>query len=720
LNKSHPLAPLIAPKSIAILGASPKPLSFGRTTVENLRAGNYPGRLYPIHPDVDDIAGYRCYRDLASVPDQLDCVIVALAADKVPLALEQSAQKGAKGAILFAAGFGESGEAGFARKGLLRSAADQYGLQICGPNCLGLINVADNTHSFSAPLSDIRKGGVALISQSGSGCCVVSTLNRFGFSLLVSSGNEEICDTASYLDYLVDDSATTVVGCIIESIRDPRRLARSLRRLFVAGKPVVCLCLGRSFKGAEATASHTGALASDFAVVESFLRAQGAILVGDLDELSETLAIFEKRPVLPGGGGLAVVNISGGEIGLTCDIAQELNIELPELSAKTTSALRAVMPHYGTAKNPLDATATALYDSALYKNCVRILASDASIDLVLAAQDCAPTISDDQATLYSNVSRAVAEVAPDLGISFDGGNGVAKPVIFASNISLGLHPTVTAPLAGSRVPALQGTRNTLLAIRSLIDHARLRREGLPDAGEVPRAQTPILAASKDALTERGTKAILRQYGVPVCEDALALTADAAVEIGGRIRGPVVLKIESRDIVHKSDVGGVTIGVRGEAEIRAAYATMMDRVRAATPHARIDGILVQPMIPDGVDVFVGVKQHERFGLAIVVGLGGVDVELWHDTALALLPLDPASIRKLIAKTRVAAMVAGRRGRGPFDEPALVEAIEAIGRFALAEREHLQELDVNPLRVLPIGQGAIVLDATVVTRHQAESS
>jgi acyl-CoA synthetase (NDP forming) len=313
----------------------------------------------------------------------------------------------------------------------------------------------------------------------------------------------------------------------------------------------------------------------------------------------------------------------------------------------------------------------------------------------------------------------VAEVAPELGIPLNGGEGVAKPVIFASNISLGLHPIVTAPLAGSRVPALQGTRNTLLAIRSLIDYARLRREGLSAAEEVLPAATPILAASKDALTEREAKAVLQQYGVPVCEDALALTADAAVEVGGRIGGPVVLKIESRDIVHKSDVGGVAIGIRGEADIRAAYATMIDQVRAAVPQARIEGILVQPMIPDGIDVFVGVRQHERFGLAIVVGLGGVDVELWRDTALALLPLDRASIRKLIGKTRVAAMVAGRRGRGPFDEAALVDAIEAIGRFALAEREHLQELDVNPLRVLPTGQGAVVLDATIVTRQQGES-
>jgi acetate---CoA ligase (ADP-forming) len=676
--------------------------------------------LYPIHPDVDDIAGIPCYRDLASVPDQLDCVIVALAADKVPLALEQSAQKGAKGAILFAAGFGESGEAGTVRKDLLRSAADRYGLQICGPNCLGLINVADNTHSFSAPLSELHKGGVALISQSGSGCCVVSTLNRFGFSLLVSSGNEEICDTASYLDYLVDDPSTTVVGCIIESIRDPRRLARSLRRLFAAGKPVVCLCLGRSSKGAEATASHTGALASDFTVVESFLRANGAVLVGDLDELSETLAIFEKRPALPRGGGVAVVNISGGEIGLTCDIAQELNIDLPQLSATTLSALRAVMPHYGTPKNPLDATATALYDAALYKSCIRILASDESIDLVLAAQDCAPTISDDQAELYSTVSRAVAEVAPGLGASTEADRDAAKPVIFASNISLGLHPVVTAPLFGSRVPALQGTRNTLLAIRSLIEHARQRREGLLDDQDIPSPNAPVLVGSAHALTERETKRVLQQYRVPVCEDELASTADEAVAIGGRIRGPVVLKIESRDIVHKSDVGGVTIGVQDEAEIRAAYAAMMQRVRSAAPHARIDGIVVQPLIPEGVDVFVGVKQHERFGLAIVVGVGGVDVELWRDTALALLPLDRASIRKLIKKTRVAAMVAGRRGRGPFDEPALVEAIESIGRFAIAEREHLQELDVNPLRVLPVGQGALVLDATIITRYEMDRS
>jgi acetate---CoA ligase (ADP-forming) len=712
LSSSHPLAPLIAPKSIAILGASPKPLSFGRTTVENLRAGNYAGRLYPIHPDVDDIAGYRCYRDLASVPDELDCVIIALAADKVPLALEQSARKGAKGAILFAAGFGESGEAGSVRKGLLRAAADQYGMQICGPNCLGVINVADDTYSFSAPLSNLQKGGVALISQSGSGCCVVSTLGRFGFTLLVSSGNEEICDTASYLDYLVDDPRTAVVGCIIESIRDPQRLARALRRLFEAGKPVVCLCLGRSSKGAEATASHTGALASDSAVVESFLRAHGAMLVGDLDELSETLALFEKRPAMPRGGGLAVVNISGGEIGLTCDIAEQLDIELPELSASTLGALRERMPHYGTAKNPLDATATALYDSGLYKDCVRILASDDSIDLVLAAQDCAPTISDDQATLYSNVSKAVAEVAPGLGAPIE------KPVIFASNISLGLHPIVTAPLLGSRVPALQGTRNTLLAIRALIDHARLRREGLQDVDDIPPARTPALAGMSRALTERESREILRQYRVPVSDEQLASTAEEAAVIAEGIPGPVVLKIESRDILHKSDVGGVQLGLRGGAAVRAAYATMMDRVRGAAPQAQIDGILVQPMIPEGIDVFVGVKQHERFGLALIVGLGGVDVELWRDSALALLPLDRASIRKLIARTRVAAMVSGLRGRGPFDELALVEAIEAIGRFALSERDHLQELDVNPLRVLPKGQGALVLDATIIARHEVK--
>lgn len=605
----HRLSPLLAPRSVAVMGASPRQGTVGNRAVRALAEFGFPGAIYPLHPEATSVCDLPAYRGLDALPEVPDCLLLAISAEKAVPALEAAAARGVKAAVLFASGFAETDDAGRARQATLRALADRTGLVVCGPNCLGLANIGAHTALYSAPLPEgLQAGGVAVLSHSGSGCILLSNLGRFGLSYLVSVGNAAVLDVADYLDFLAEDPATRIAALFIETVRDPAAFAAACRKMRAAGKSVVALKVGRSAKGAAAAAAHTGSLAGAHEAYADFFRRCGVIAVDDLDELVESVALMLAVRQRPRGRGVGIMNVSGGEIALTCDIAERIGLDLPELAPESKARIQAALPHFGTASNPLDATGVAVFDHAVYRACIEGLAADPAVELVAVSQDCPATLGSRQAATYAALAATAAAVAQEID----------KPLVFYSNVAAGVHPDVAAPLEAVGVPVLRGARASLLAIRRLVADeapAPVSDTTLPP----PDPSWAARLATGAKLTEREAKSFLAAHGIQVTRERFAATAAEAVAAAQAIGFPVVLKIESPDLPHKSDIGGVRLGLTDAASVAEAFAAIMAAVTEAAPTAQRDGVVVQEMIPPGIEALAGLTDCAPLGPA---GDGGL--------------------------------------------------------------------------------------------------
>lgn len=710
---AHRLDPLMAPRSVAVLGASPREGALGNTVVRNLIRFGFSGKIFPVHPTATEVCGIAASPDIASIESVPDCAVVCLSADKVVPALEEAGRKGVRAAVIFASGFAEAGPEGVALQAALQKLAERTGMAICGPNCLGLANIGDGISLYSAAIPEtLSTGDVAVLSHSGSGCIVLSNLGRFGVSHMVSIGNGAVVDVHDYLDYLADEPATRIAALFIETVRDPRAFAAAVARMRRAGKHVVALKVGRSEKGAAASAAHTGSLSGASAVYDDFFVGCGVIAVEDIDELAEAIVLmrgFAGKDFQPAGKGVAILNVSGGEIALTCDVAQRIDLELPALSDTTRQNLQRILPGFATVSNPLDATGVAVFDMEMYGASIRALADDENVALVAVSQDCPAGLGKHQAATYRAMAETVAALAPTL----------PKPVIFYSNVAGGLHPQVAGPLEAAGVPVLQGARASLLAMRRLLDASVGREQSAAPARPVARdPRWSARLAAGEALTERESKEFLAQAGLPVTRETLAGSPGEARKAADAIGYPVVLKIESPDLPHKSDVGGVRIGLDDGDAVEAAYAAIMADVRRQAPQARLNGVLVQEMVTSGVEIIVGVSRDPTFGMTVVVGAGGVLVELMRDSALAIAPVSEERAAEMVASTRAAKLLDGYRGAPPADRKALHRLLSDLSALAVAYEGEIEAIDLNPVYVRADGKGVRIADALLIPRasHQ----
>lgn len=707
---SHALAPLMRPRSIAVLGASPRANTLGNNAVVNLQRFGYSGRISPVHPSASEVAGLPAFPSLASLPEAPDCAVVALSADKVADALEEAAARGVRAAVVFASGFAETDDEGRARQNDLQALCERAGLVICGPNCLGLVNVTERISLYSSSVPEsLTSGALAVVSHSGSGCIALSTLGRFGMSYIVSAGNAAVVDMAGYLEYLATDASTRVVALFMEQMRDPARFARAMAAMHRAGKPVVALKVGRSAKGAAASAAHTGSLAGSAEAYAEFFRMHGVIAVDDLDEMAESLALMLAVRTPPAGDGLGIISVSGGETAMLCDVAERTGVKLPDPSEATKARLRNALPGFGTASNPLDTTGTAVYDVSVYKACMEALASDPGIALVAVAQDCSPGLSKLGSGNYHRIAQTVAAVAAQLD----------KPVAFFNPTAGGLHPHVVAPFENTGVAVMQGARASLLAIRRLFEYGRALRAPAPEETAAPEAD-PVWRArlqSGAPFTEREAKQFLAAHGIQVTRETLAHTEEEAVASAAWLGYPVVLKIESPDIAHKTEVGGVRVGLADAQAVAAAYREILASVRTGAPKAMLAGVLVQEMVSGGVEMIAGLSRQEPFGMGIVAGSGGVLVELVGDAALALVPIGRQRALELIGATRAHALLAGFRGAPPADVDAFAGLLVALSSLGATYGDLIEAIDLNPVAVLPSGRGVRVLDALVIPHRNS---
>jgi acyl-CoA synthetase (NDP forming) len=698
------LRPLLNPASVAFVGASEKP-GAGSFVIDNLRRLGYRGRIIPVNPRYSDVFGLPSYASLKDVPSDvpIDCVAILLGHEHVPLILEEAAERRIHAAWAFASGFAETGEDGVKRQKRLREICLAHEILFCGPNCVGYVNLLDRVGTFSAPLSPtLRKGGIAVVAQSGSVILALANSNRgLGFSTLVSSGNEAVLDAVDYMEHFVEDPRTKVIAAFIEGFRRPAAFVRVCEKAFETGKPIIMVKVGRSELARRTVVTHTGALAGSDDVQDALFRKLGVIRVDDLDQLMETAEAFAHLGNrLPRGNRVGAITVSGGEIGLMGDLARGLSLTFPELSEASKEELKRRLPPYSAIGNPLDAWGSGDL-AATYPACLEALAREERIDVLAVSQDAPPGMADSQVKQYAEVARAAAQAASG-----------TKPVLAFSHVSGGLDSTIRGILEQGNVPFLQGTRESLVAIHHLVRYGESRRarnaRGEVVAGSSPPSLEKILQemdGPKRVLPYGRSMAILSAYGIKGVKEGLAQSLDEATRAAESLGYPVALKVLSPQIPHKSDAGLVELNVKGPAELREGYGRLQERVRQSSPHAAVEGILVQEMVPAGAtEVLVGVFGDPSFGPALVLGTGGVLVELFQDRCIRIPPVTTLEAEDMVASLKGRALLEGYRGRAASDTESLIRTLVQVGRMAHDLRDRLISLDLNPLMVLP-GRGGV---------------
>ena len=665
----------------------------------------FRGAIHPVNPNYDNVLGLRCYASIEAIPGPVDLVAIGIPGEMALKELQAAHRKGVRAAVIFASGFAEAGEQGRERQRELETFARQTGMVICGPNCLGVVNLAERCCGYSSiSPKDVAIGDVAVVSQSGTVIvALLRSLRGIGFSHLISSGNEAVLTSGDYLRYLADDPATKVLGVFLEGLREPTRFVAAAAAARRAGKPLVALKVGRSAEGRAASLAHTGSLAGSSEVHDALFSQNGVIQCGDLDEWIEVIEVLRyARP--PTSRGIGLIGVSGGENALVLDHAAELGLSFPPLSEAGRRRLGTFLPWFARLENPIDPTGAAIQDPSLYRKCLDVLADEPDIGVIAVSQDC-------PAAFDLIAAKATAEVAQRSGKCF----------VYFNNFSGPFRKEVQSVLRAAGVPYLQGLRESLKAVNALINYHLKPPRAAPAREPINAARRDIaramLAQSGRVVTEDKAKRLLAQYGLPTVGEELVHRAEEAVQAATLLGYPVVAKIVSPDIAHKARVGGVRLGLKTAAEVEAAFTAIMRDIAARQPAARIDGVLVQRMVGDGVEIILGLRRDAQLGMTIVLGLGGIFVEALRQFAVRLLPIAEADALEMIEGVPVLkAMLADRAGSQAV--ATLVQLLGCLSQLAAELADDVEELDLNPVMLEPATGRATVVDALIVRCKQEE--
>ncbi len=703
-NAWQDLQPLFRPEGIAVVGASQK-WGPGRQVIENLRQLGYQGEIFPINPKYGEIAGLPCYPSLTALGasgKRVDMVAILLGRDNIPSVIAEAASIGAQAAWAFAAGFGELDSNGKRLEAELIELCRRHNIRYVGPNCVGYLNPACRVGTYSAPApACIRRGHVGMVAQSGYLTIAVANSERgLGFSLMVSTGNESVIDSTDVMEYMLEDPETYVIMAFIEQFRSPEKLRRVAKRAREVHKPIILIKVGRSAIAQRATSAHTGALAGSDAIQDALFKKLGLIRVDDLDEMFETAALLcTLKGRLPRGNGVFAVTLSGGVISLLADVGEGTDLRFPAWSAQGEKVVRGLLSSYSNVNNPLDAWGSGRIEE-FYETCLLTAAAEPEADVVLVVQDVPPGMAQRQVDQYAIVARAAAAAAQKTD----------KPVILLNNASTGFHPEIKKILDAGGVAAVQGTREGLRAIANAV---RFGSCGAPEESGVSRdAFLPLPPHTGHTLTEYQSKQLLREYDIPCTREILCTDEEACVRAAGEIGYPVVMKVMSPQIMHKTEAGVIAVGVKDAGDVRGRYRALLDNARHFAPDAQIDGILVQEMAEKPVaEVILGVTRDPQFGPAVVYGTGGIWVEVLKDSALALPPLSRQEALRMIQSTKGYRLLAGFRGMPRADVEALADTLVKLGRLAAEGADKVAGLDINPLLVYPEGRGVLAVDALI---------
>jgi acyl-CoA synthetase (NDP forming) len=705
------LRPLLSPKSLCIVGAAADETIRGRLTKQLIGHG-FDGPIYPVTRSQSEVLGHRAYKSVAEIPEAVDLAVIVVPAAHVISTIEQCGAKGIPAAVIISSGFGEekSDEAA-QRDAQLRALAAKLDMAICGPNSEGLVNpLRPLVATFSPVFHDTAKkllpdGGKAkaIAVSCQSGALTFSFLSRgearqLRFTTQVSSGNQTVLEAHDYIEAAMESGAADIFMVYLEGIRQPARFRAVAERAAEAGKPLIVAKVGRSDAGRRAAASHTGALAQSGAIDDAIFRHHGIIRGEDIDHMLDMAAAFAFCK-LPKGNRVAIITGSGGSAVWMADILSAHGLEVPELEKDIQDKIMALLPSYASALNPIDATAQAIGEVG-YAPIVRLVRQSQRIDTILLISSVA-----NEATARKRAVELVGIV-----------DETPQPILMATYTTA--TPGALAAFADVGIPAYTSMPSCARAIKALADYGRFRERVARRAAAAPTTATvrdtvgKALAESGKTLTEVQAKALLAAYGVKRVPEFLASSEDDASEAAVRIGGPVALKVQSPDIAHKTEAGAVMLGLNGDAAVREGYRSVLARSKAAVPNAKIDGVLVQAMAARGLEMILGVTRDATFGPMLMVGLGGIHVEVLKDVAFAPVPLDTEDALALLGELKGAALLDGVRGAPPADKAALAELMVALSRFAADHAGQIAEIDLNPVIVHAEGEGLSVVDALIV--------
>jgi acyl-CoA synthetase (NDP forming) len=716
------LKSLLAPDSVAIIGASADTHSLRGRLTHAVVGHGYKGRVYPVTRSGGEVLGLTAYRTVAELPEAAELAIVLVPAVLVPQTLDECGRRGIRAAVVISSGFGEEeSAAAHERDAALRRIIARWDMVVCGPNSEGVVNplqplVATFSPVFHDPTRALlpatdRGRPIAVSCQSGA--LTFSFLSRglprqLRFTYQVSAGNQTSLEAHDYIDWLIDADGADIFLVYLEGIRDPHRFRTVADKAAAAQKPLIVAKVGRSEAGRRAAQSHTGALAHAGIVDDAIFRHHGIIRGEDLDHMLDVAAAFAHCP-LPAGNRVAIITGSGGSAVWMADILSAHSLELPVLEDDIQQRLLALLPSYASAKNPVDGTAQAIHEVG-YARLVDIVRESQRIDIILLIGSLA-----NEAT----VSERAQELAGLAG-------STRQPILLSTYTTA--TPKAMAAFAEVGIPCYTSMPSCARAIRALVDYAAFQRRRARTqavAATVPALREQVgraFAAAGPVLTEIDAGALLAPYGIRRPPEFLATSADAAVAAAARIGGGVALKVQSPDIAHKTEAGAVALGISGGAAVREAYRDVLARAAAAHRGARIDGVLVQQMAPPGIEAILGITREPAsgrgagFGPMLMVGLGGIHVEVLRDIAFAPVPIGLEEARELIGTLQGAALFDGVRGRPPADRDALAELMVQLSRFAADHADLIEEIDLNPVIVHPQGQGLSVVDMLIVKRRE----
>ena len=700
----HPLNSFFAPDSIALIGASRDLEKIPGRLLSMLRKNEFPGKIYPINPNYGDIDGLKCFASIGDVGQPIDLTIVIIPARSVLGALEQCAAVGVKNAIIISSGFAEEGGDSAAMQDAIASLAKRTGMRISGPNAEGFLSEVQKVAATFSPTADVKpdhvdvvatRRRIAVVAQSGGiGFAIKHRAKALGvaISYCVSTGNESDLGAGEFLDYMVQDASTDVILLFIEGIRDVDKFLAAARRAAEAGKPVIVTKVGRSGAGERAAASHTASMAGWSAAYDAVFAKYGFIVSNDLDEAVSIAAVLTSNP-LPKGDRVAVLTVSGGAGIWGADAVSLQGLQVPELSAGVQSEIRKLLPSYGAARNPIDVTAQGVHSGGLQRSIDLLSVSD-EVDAILVVL----SLSSETRMPFKQ-----AELKPVLSAQ-------SKPIVFYSYTL----PSQFArgELAASGAVVLSGLTHAGVAMRRMVERAKYTLAPPVDAPAPRRDISAHLTSAK--LSEHDSKSLLRAAGLTLPDEVLVADKSALDAAVARTGFPLVAKIQSRDIPHKSEVGGVRVGIATKGEVFLAYEALSDNARRHRPDAAIQGVLLAPMAKKGIEIIIGTLQDATFGAMIMVGLGGITTELFRDVTYRPAPVSAVEAAMMLAELKAAPLLNGFRGAAKADVASLADLIAQVSVLAAQYSEQISEIEINPVLVHAQGQGVTIVDALVVRK------
>jgi acetate---CoA ligase (ADP-forming) len=702
---------MLHPRNIVLVGATDKPGNYAERIWNNLIKYKYAGGLYPLNARRETIWGVTCYKDFASLPEAPDHVLVLVPARFTAQVIREAAAAGARSATIVTSGFSElQDDESQQLAAELQTVIRETGMAVTGPNCLGNLSAGENMFTnIDDRIVTMEAGAVAIAGQSGA---IVMAIRQaledrgVGVGYMVTTGNEAGLETPDLMAYFAADPQIRVIVVYLEGVRNTKAFRDACKAARAAGKPVIALKLGASEGGRAAAMAHTGALAGSIETFDAISTREGVIRVRGLDELIETTECFVHADP-PKGDRLAAVTLSGGKRGLLLDAFYAEGLNFAPLDKDASDKLAAMLGPGSIVGNPLDAGFAAVVDPSVYMKSIEIMIDDPDTDIVI---------------IDSELPKAPHELRErNLRIVNEMAGRASKPVIYISAMSIGF-TEFTKALRKSlpHIAVMQGMDRAVTAIKSLIDYAKLRKE-VPDIVSSSTAsarkvlETTLKSAKGVALDEVESKRLLKAYGIPISQEAIAKSAAEAVKLAKKIGFPVVAKVVSPDILHKSDIGGVVLNLNSAAEVRKAFDAITARVKKLKGNPRLEGILIAQQVKADLELVVGASLDAEMGPVVLFGTGGVDIELLKDVALAGAPLDAAEAKQLIARTKAGVKIKGYRGKPALHEPSVVRALVGLSNLITDAGNRIASIDVNPFLINP--KTGVAVDALIVLNNEA---